>query len=85
MKPARLLQDDAHPGQEGRRRQAAPVRPRARNASRNDDCRAAPLTRDHKMMAREMRTGKGKLLIGKCFSESGKYVFEFPGQALPTV
>ncbi len=40
--------------------------------------RRAPLTREHRTMARSMRKGKGKLLIGQCFGESGKLVFEFP-------
>jgi hypothetical protein len=37
----------------------------------------APITKDHRKRAKEMRTGKGKILIGRCYGEGGKYVFEF--------
>jgi gas vesicle protein len=36
-----------------------------------------PISRDHRITARDMRTGKGKILLGKCYGEDGKYVFEF--------
>jgi hypothetical protein len=39
--------------------------------------RRPPITRDHRTTAKEMRKGKGKLLVGRCFGESGKYIFEF--------
>jgi hypothetical protein len=38
--------------------------------------RRPPITRDQRNVARSMRTGRGKLLEGRCYGERGKYVFE---------
>ena len=35
-----------------------------------------PVTCDDRNTAREMRTGRGKLVEGRCYGEGGKYVFE---------
>jgi hypothetical protein len=42
--------------------------------------RRPPITRDHRTTAKEMRKGKGKLLVGRCSGEGGKYIFEFEEQ-----
>jgi hypothetical protein len=35
-----------------------------------------PITKKHKDQAKKWRVGKGKLLFGRCYGESGKYIFE---------
>src|SRR6185437_15449114 len=32
---------------------------------------------EHKKRARAMRTGNGRVFLGRCYGEKGKYVFEF--------
>jgi hypothetical protein len=39
--------------------------------------RRPPISKDHREAARALRTGKGKLLTGRCYGEGAKYVFEF--------